>query len=281
MEADALRKHASLPGSEIHGPSAESLVRDADARYKRLRGLMPLACPEDWRLVGSRPLLGEYERKLRESGPKLDPALRPEDVETARRQIQSVCVEMTDDFDPATVPRYTTDRSDDAVVHTALLANATWLIADDRKHISTDPDGITREDWTEPHLRGKTDLAGEVKVMLSNTANGDWSTSRGTKLHRGQDGPPRSARRDEAAVGLINMMSFESSLHQPQLISLSSGCHVGSAVVGRLSMARRVWRNAAPSLTSTISLSARRIRPACSRASSKGCTLLVPIIRRS
>ncbi|MGH2879966.1 MAG: PIN domain-containing protein [Solirubrobacteraceae bacterium] len=142
-EADALRKHASLPGSEIHGPSAESLVGDADARYKRLRGLMPPACPEDWRLVGSPPLLGEYERKLRETGPKLDPALRPTDVETACRQIQSVCVEMTDDFDPATISRYTTDRSDDPVVHTALLANATWLIADDRKHISTDPDGIT------------------------------------------------------------------------------------------------------------------------------------------
>jgi hypothetical protein len=29
------------------------------------------------------------------------------------------------------------------LVHTALLADATWLIADDRKHISIDPDGAT------------------------------------------------------------------------------------------------------------------------------------------
>jgi predicted nucleic acid-binding protein len=41
------------------------------------------------------------------------------------------------------IPAYTTDRNDDPVIHTALLADATWLIADDKKHISTDPAGIT------------------------------------------------------------------------------------------------------------------------------------------
>jgi predicted nucleic acid-binding protein len=143
LEAEALRKQASAPGSKSGGSSAQSLVSDADERYERLRVLLPAGCPDDWRLVCSGPLLGEYERKLRETGPRLDPALRPGDVEIARRQIESVCADVTDEFDPAAIPRYTADRNDDAVVHTALLANATWLIADDRKHISTDPDGIT------------------------------------------------------------------------------------------------------------------------------------------
>jgi PIN domain len=148
-EADALRKQAGLPGSESDGPSPDKLVRDADARYERLRGSLPAGCPDHWRLVCSRPFLNEYERKLRETGPKLNPAQRPQDIEIARRQIESVCADTTDDFDPAAIPRYTADRNDDPVVHTALLANATWLIADDRKHISTDPDRIT-----EYHLPG-------------------------------------------------------------------------------------------------------------------------------
>jgi predicted nucleic acid-binding protein len=142
-EADALRKQSEIPRSESDGPSADQLVRNADARYERLRQRLPAGCPDYWRLICSRPLLNEYERKLREIGPKLNPAQRPHDVEIARLQIESVCAETTEDFDPAAIARYTTDRNDDPVVHTALLANATWLIADDRKHISTDPDATT------------------------------------------------------------------------------------------------------------------------------------------
>ncbi len=154
-EADALRKQSEIPGSESDGPSADQLVRAADARYERLRGRLPAGCPDHWRLVCSRPLLNEYERKLRETGPKLNPAQRPQDVEIARRQIESVCADTTDDFDATAIPRYTADRNDDPVVHTALIANATWLIADDRKHISTDPDGtrIPPPEQRPPRIR--------------------------------------------------------------------------------------------------------------------------------
>ena len=79
----------------------------------------------------------------REAGPRLDPTLREEDVDVVRRQIAAACVEVTDDFDPQLIPVYTADRKDDPVIHTALLADATWLIADDTKHISTQPEGIT------------------------------------------------------------------------------------------------------------------------------------------
>lgn len=128
---------------ELHGHDIADLAAQAEARYQRLRDALPPICPDHWRLVGSRPLLAEYERKLHEVGPKLDPNLRPTDIETIRRQIEAVCVDMTDDFDPELIPTYTADREDDPVIHTALIAGATWLIADDKKHISTDPTGIT------------------------------------------------------------------------------------------------------------------------------------------
>lgn len=142
-EADALRLVAGLPGSEGGGREIDSLIRDADARYRQLSNLMPPNCPEHWRLIASPPVLAEYERKLREAGRKLNPSLNEKGIEIARRQIEIVCADVTEDFDPTTIPRYTADRKDDAIVHTALLADATWLIADDRKHISIDPDGPT------------------------------------------------------------------------------------------------------------------------------------------
>jgi hypothetical protein len=142
-EADALRKQAEIPGGERGGPSADTLARDADTHYECLRQRLPAGCPDHWRLVCSRPLMDEYAHKLGDTGAKLNPALQLHDLEIARRQIDSVCADITEDFDPAVIPQYTADRKDDAVVHTALLADAIWLIADDRKHISTDPGGIT------------------------------------------------------------------------------------------------------------------------------------------
>lgn len=143
LEASALRIQAGAAGSGRGGHSIDTLVQDADARYQHLSEFMPTGCPEHWRLVASSPVLAEYERKLREAGPKLNPALGAQGIELARRQIEIVCADITEDFDPTLIPRYTADRNDDAIVHTALLADATWLIADDRKHISTDPDGPT------------------------------------------------------------------------------------------------------------------------------------------
>jgi hypothetical protein len=75
-----------------------------------------------------------------------------------RQQIAAACAEVTDDFDPALIPAYTADRKDDPVIHTALLADATWLIADDTKHICTQPEGITeyRLPGTDRHLSAVT-----------------------------------------------------------------------------------------------------------------------------
>lgn len=143
VQADPPQAAEAGTGGELSGPGVAALAAQSEASYQRLRDALPSGCPDHWRLVGSRPLLAEYERKLHEVGPRLDPNLRPTDIGAIRRQIEAVCVDMTDDFDPAAITTYTADRNDDPVVHTALLADATWLIADDKKHISTDPSGIT------------------------------------------------------------------------------------------------------------------------------------------
>ena len=124
QEADMLRAEAASTRGQLGG-ALDALAEQVEARYLRLRDALPAGCPDDWRLIASRPLLAEYERKLREAGPKLDPTLREADIDTVRRQITAVCAEVTDDFDPELIPAYTTDRNDDPVVHTALLADAT------------------------------------------------------------------------------------------------------------------------------------------------------------
>ncbi len=142
-QADALRAEAAAHGGSVGGLPLEALVEQAEAGHARLGEALPHGAPDDWQLVCSGPLLTEYERKLREAGPRLDPTLREADIEALRRQIEIVCTDMTEDFDPEQIPHYTADRKDDPVVHTALLADAVWLISDDRKHISTETDGIT------------------------------------------------------------------------------------------------------------------------------------------
>ena len=143
QEADALRAESASAGGQAGGATLEVLAMQAEARYARLREALPEGCPDDWQLVASRPLLAEYERKLREAGPRLDPTLREEDIDVVRQQIAAVCVDVTEDFDPELIPSYTSDRKDDPVVHTALLADASWLIVDDTKHICTQPGGST------------------------------------------------------------------------------------------------------------------------------------------
>jgi len=142
-EVDASRDASASTGGQVGGARLEVLAEQVEARYKRLREALPEGCPDDWQLVTSPPLLAEYERKLREAGPRLDPTLREADIEVVRRQIAAVCVDVTKDFDPELIPAYTSDRKDDPVIHTALLADANWLIADDTKHICTQPEGAT------------------------------------------------------------------------------------------------------------------------------------------
>ncbi len=77
QEADALRAGSASTGGQVGGASLEMLAEQAEARYERLREGLPEGCPDDWQLVASRPLLAEYERKLREAGQEFRPMNRP------------------------------------------------------------------------------------------------------------------------------------------------------------------------------------------------------------
>jgi len=87
--------------------------------------------------IGSAPLFHEYERKLREIGQKLDPALRDKDIPPLLRQLEVICAVGAPPFDRKAVPALTRDRKDDAILYAALLADADLLISDD-KHLVPD-----------------------------------------------------------------------------------------------------------------------------------------------
>jgi hypothetical protein len=74
----------------------------------------------------------------REVGAKRDPRVSPELAPVLRRQFEAICVGGPAPFDRATGPTLTRDPTDDAIVYTALLADAAFLISDDRDIV---PDG--------------------------------------------------------------------------------------------------------------------------------------------
>jgi hypothetical protein len=107
QEVHALGAQLASAGGQIGGATLEALAKQAEARCTQLREALPAGCSDDWRLVASRPLLAEYERKLREAGPRLNPTLRERDIDVVRQQVAAACAEITDDFDPALIPAYT------------------------------------------------------------------------------------------------------------------------------------------------------------------------------
>lgn len=173
LEREAVEGEARALGATIGGRALNELAREAEAKRARLADRLPYGTPDEWRLVASRPLLDEYERKLYEVGPRLNPKLGADDVPKIRRQVEAVCWDVVEDFDPAVIPRYTPDRKDDAVVHTALLGGVLWLISDDKRHIAREPEGtleyalpntdacvsaITFGHFVEQHLDAPIDL---------------------------------------------------------------------------------------------------------------------------
>jgi predicted nucleic acid-binding protein len=138
LELDELSRRAANEEGDVHGiEEARARIERASDRRAAMLELLPQVTPDDWVAIGSPPLFGEYERKLREIGRKLDPALRDEDVPRLRRQLEVVCVAGAPPFDPDTVPTLTQDRKDDAILYTALVGDADLLVSDD-KHLVPD-----------------------------------------------------------------------------------------------------------------------------------------------
>lgn len=138
LELDELSQRAEREGGVVGGLKVvRNRVEEARKRRAALAELLPDGTPDDWVAIGSAPLFGEYERKLREIGQKLDPALRDKDIPPLLRQLEAVCAIGAPPFDQDAVPALTRDPKDDGILHTALLADADLLISDD-KHLVPD-----------------------------------------------------------------------------------------------------------------------------------------------
>jgi predicted nucleic acid-binding protein len=140
LELDELANEGGAEGGTVRGlERAMQRITLVEDRRAALEELLPYGTPDDWTAVGSAPLFDEYERKLREIGQKLDPMLRPEDIPALRRQVEALCVAGSPPFDPSDSPALTRDPQDDPIVFSALLADADFLISDDKDIV---PDGI-------------------------------------------------------------------------------------------------------------------------------------------
>jgi predicted nucleic acid-binding protein len=142
-ELDALNAEAEREdGGEIHGAELlQGLAAAAEQRLAAVREHLPDDAPQDWVSLGSAVLFDEYERKVREVGAKLNPRVSPEMAPALRRQFEAICVSGPAPFDPGAAPGLTRDLADDAIVYRALLADADFLISDDRDIV---PDGDER-----------------------------------------------------------------------------------------------------------------------------------------
>lgn len=139
LDLDELTALAATGGGEVYGAEAHRRQIDrAERRRTAMSELLPVDAPDDWCAVGFSVLFDEFERKLREAGPRIDPKIREQDVAPLRRQIEAVCVAGPPPFEPTAVPAHTRDPADDAIVHGALLAGSDFLISDDRDIV---PDG--------------------------------------------------------------------------------------------------------------------------------------------
>lgn len=134
-----LRHEAEASGATIAGFGRGDAATDTlDRRTAALRDLLPANAPSHWLAIGSAPIFDEYERKVREIGTRLNPTIRESEVGPLRRQMEAVCAIGTPQFDVAHTPTLTRDRKDDPIVYTALLADADYLVSDDRDIV---PDG--------------------------------------------------------------------------------------------------------------------------------------------
>lgn len=136
LELDELSGQAEELGGRAGGlDRARAQVDLAKERVAALAELLPHETPTDWVAVGSAPLFDEYERKVREIGHKLNPAVRESDAPRLRRQVEAVCPIGAPPFDPKEAPELTGDRKDDPILHTALSGDADLLVSDDTRHL--------------------------------------------------------------------------------------------------------------------------------------------------
>lgn len=153
QELAELQKIAAAQGAVIAGLSHGALIERAEDAKARIGELLPYGAPDDWALAVSKPILDEYERKMRDIGHKVagprgrDPLTDDELVE-ARAVIAAITAEVVEV--PAVVPEYVdNDRDDDHFVHAALLGHASAIVTDDRHLVPKGEDSVR---YTDPEL---------------------------------------------------------------------------------------------------------------------------------
>ncbi len=133
LEIDELTREAERRKGRVKGVQQTlARIEEAGRRRAALLELLPYGVPDDWVAVGSQFLFDEYERKLHEIGPRLNPGLRKEDVQPLRRQMETICAVAGTRVDYETVPKLTADPNDDPILYGALLGEVDLLISDDR-----------------------------------------------------------------------------------------------------------------------------------------------------
>lgn len=138
LELEELVTEAAAAAGAVQGLApVENRLTLIEDRRAALEERLPYDTPDDWVAVGSPALFDEYERKLVEVANKLNRAVPPEDVPAFRRQFEALCVAASPPFEPSQSPGLTDDPKDDPIVYGALLADADFVISDDR-HIVPD-----------------------------------------------------------------------------------------------------------------------------------------------
>jgi predicted nucleic acid-binding protein len=184
LELDALTTQAEQEGGGVGGiEEALARLERANDRRAALTERLPYGTPDDWVAIGSRALFDEYERKLREIGTKLDPALREADIPRRRRQLEAVCVIAAPPFEDADVPALTADPKDDPILYTALVGDADLLVSQD-KHLVPDKQ---QELWEHD---GQTVLALTFETLLTERLDAvEWDQIDGSWLALAYDEP--------------------------------------------------------------------------------------------
>jgi predicted nucleic acid-binding protein len=182
LELDGLTTQAQEEGGSVGGiDNALAHLERANDRRAALLERLPYGTPENWVAIGSRPLFDEYERKLREIGTKLDPALREADIPRLRRQLEAVCVIAAPPFQDAEVPALTADPKDDPILYTALVGDADLLVSGD-KHLVPNRE---QELWEHD---GHTVLALTFETLLADRLDEvDWDEIDGSWLALAHD----------------------------------------------------------------------------------------------
>jgi predicted nucleic acid-binding protein len=144
---------ARAAGSQLQPPLELQLAAAID-RIARANEALGVHAPSGFGLALSPALLDELSRKLRETTFPRRGKLSAEEVFAYRSTALSCATTVTEPFDPAAVPEYVDrDPSDNAIVHTAMLARASYVVSNDADICGPDDERVYAAADGKHHVR--------------------------------------------------------------------------------------------------------------------------------